>query len=97
MFLLTYYPCSLNNFYMVSGDSYAGRLYGLTPSDLPQEQSHPFVQAMGDFLLESGLRANRPPIMNTLMRGSSAKFEADMATMNHLVDERRSSFVYYGG
>ncbi|TBU21312.1 bifunctional P-450:NADPH-P450 reductase [Dichomitus squalens] len=51
------------------------------------EQSHPFVQAMGDFLLESGLRANRPPIMNTLMRGSSAKFEADLNTMNELVDE----------
>ena len=48
---------------------------------------------MGDFLLESGLRANRPPIMNTLMRGSNAKFAADMATMNQLVDERGSSLA----
>ncbi len=48
---------------------------------------------MGDFLLESGLRSNRPPIMNTLMRGSSAKFEADMATMNQLVDERWYSYL----
>ena len=43
---------------------------------------------MGDFLVESGLRANRPPIMNTLMRGSSAKFVADLNTMSQLVDER---------
>ena len=42
---------------------------------------------MGDFLTECANRANRPPIMNTLMRGSSAKYEADMKIMNDLVDE----------
>lgn len=46
------------------------------------------MQAMGDFLLESGYRANRPSIVTTLMRGSSAKYETDMNTMNNLVDER---------
>ncbi|OSC96348.1 fatty acid hydroxylase [Trametes coccinea BRFM310] len=51
------------------------------------EQSHPFVQAMADFLTESANRANRPPIMNTIMRGSSAKYEADMKIMNELVDQ----------
>ncbi|KAH9899295.1 fatty acid hydroxylase [Cubamyces lactineus] len=51
------------------------------------DQSHPFVKAMGDFLTECANRANRPPIMNTLMRGSSAKYEADMKIMNDLVDE----------
>ncbi|KAI8976616.1 fatty acid hydroxylase [Trametes punicea] len=51
------------------------------------EQSHPFVQAMADFLVECTNRANRPPIMNTILRGSSAKYEADMKVMNQLVDE----------
>ncbi|KAI9067866.1 fatty acid hydroxylase [Trametes sanguinea] len=51
------------------------------------EHSHPFVQAMADFLTESANRANRPPIMNTIMRGSSAKYDADMKIMNELVDQ----------
>ncbi|KAI0819916.1 fatty acid hydroxylase [Trametes gibbosa] len=51
------------------------------------EQAHPFVHAMSDFLTESAKRSNRPPIMNTIMRGSSAKYEEDMKTMNRLVDE----------
>ena len=42
---------------------------------------------MSDFLLESGYRANRPSIVTTLLRGSSAKYEADMNTMKQLVDE----------
>ena len=60
----------------------------LFTESLMQEKTHPFVQAMGDFLLESALRANRPSIMNTLMRGSNAKYEADLSTMNELVDTR---------
>ncbi|KAI0738944.1 bifunctional P-450:NADPH-P450 reductase [Daedaleopsis nitida] len=51
------------------------------------DQTHPFVQAMSDFLLESGYRANRPALVNSMMRGSSAKYEADMNTMNDLVNE----------
>lgn len=45
---------------------------------------------MADFLAESGRRANRPPLMNTIMRGSSAKYEEDMKTMNTLVLQRQS-------
>ncbi|CDO70376.1 hypothetical protein BN946_scf184999.g16 [Trametes cinnabarina] len=56
--------------------------------DSTQEQTHSFVQAMVDFLIESANRANRPPIMNILMRSSSAKYQADLKIMNHLVDER---------
>ncbi|KAI0676431.1 fatty acid hydroxylase [Trametes maxima] len=51
------------------------------------EHTHPFVQAMGDFLVECGRRANRPPLMNTFMRGSNAKYEQDMRTMNELVNK----------
>ncbi|KAI0631143.1 fatty acid hydroxylase [Trametes polyzona] len=51
------------------------------------EHTHPFVQAMADFLAECGRRANRPPIMNSIMRGSNAKYEEDMKTMNALVNE----------
>lgn len=46
---------------------------------------------MADFLVESGRRANRPPLMNTFMRGSNAKYEEDMKTMNTLVLQRQSS------
>ena len=45
---------------------------------------------MTDFLQECNNRANRPSIVTTLMRGSSAKYEADMNTMNELVNERQS-------
>lgn len=49
---------------------------------------------MADFLAESGRRANRPPLMNTFMRGSSAKYEEDMKTMNTLVLQRQSSCAH---
>ena len=52
-----------------------------------QEQAHPFVTAMTDFLLESNNRANRPQIVKSLMRGANAKYQADMETMAQLVDE----------
>ncbi|OBZ67672.1 hypothetical protein A0H81_12453 [Grifola frondosa] len=52
-----------------------------------QEQNHSFIQAMADFLVESGLRANRPPLVNSMMRGTSAKYAQDIQTMSALVEE----------
>ena len=60
-----------------------------------QETPHPFVTAMADFLAESGYRANRPPIANTLMWGSSAKYQEDLKIMNELVDERLCLFPLF--
>ncbi|CAL1708234.1 unnamed protein product [Somion occarium] len=50
--------------------------------DLP-----PFIQAMADFLTESGRRAQRPGVVNTLMRGSASKYQQDIQTLMSLVDE----------
>ncbi|RPD61291.1 bifunctional P-450:NADPH-P450 reductase [Lentinus tigrinus ALCF2SS1-6] len=52
-----------------------------------KETPHPFVTAMADFLVESGYRSNRPPIANTLMWGSNAKYQEDLKVMNELVDQ----------
>ena len=52
-----------------------------------QESNHPFVTAMVDFLVESGQRANRPAIVNAMMRGTTAKYEQDIKTMAELADE----------
>ena len=42
---------------------------------------------MGEFLLESGRRANRPSLVQAIMTGTNAKYEADMASMGELVTE----------
>ncbi|KAI0770686.1 fatty acid hydroxylase [Fomes fomentarius] len=52
-----------------------------------REKPHPFADAMADFLTESGLRANRPSLVNALMRGRNAKYEEDIRVLNSLVDE----------
>ncbi|KAH8103110.1 fatty acid hydroxylase [Cristinia sonorae] len=56
---------------------------------------HPFVQAMVDFLIESGLRANRPAIVNAMMRGTTYKYEQDIKTMSdladHIIAERKTN------
>ena len=52
-----------------------------------QPEPHPFATAMADFLLESGRRANRASLVQAMMTGTNAKYEADMKTMNELVDE----------
>lgn len=80
--------CSLNTFYSVSSRRHGYSSSRLTAFEL-QESTHPFVQAMVDFLLESGKRANRLPIVQSMMRGVNAKYEEDMKTMNELVEERQ--------
>ncbi|KAF7294065.1 Fatty acid hydroxylase [Mycena kentingensis (nom. inval.)] len=45
-----------------------------------------FVVAMGDFLGESGNRASRPRIVQAVMRGTNAKYEADIKKMRDLAD-----------
>ncbi|KAH9948045.1 bifunctional P-450/NADPH-P450 reductase [Amylocystis lapponica] len=52
-----------------------------------QEQPHPFVQAMTDFLVESGHRANRPTIVKAMMRSTNAKYEEDQRILNKTVTQ----------
>ncbi|KAK8240055.1 cytochrome P450 [Phyllosticta capitalensis] len=58
---------------------------------------HPFVQAMSDFLVESGNRALRPAIAQSLMRQAQAKYDADIELMQRtsqeLIDARRKTPV----
>ena len=44
---------------------------------------------MGDFLIESGRRANRPTLVQSMMAGSNAKYEADINTLSTVADESK--------
>ncbi|PIL35108.1 cytochrome P450 [Ganoderma sinense ZZ0214-1] len=52
-----------------------------------REEPHPFVTAMVDFLLESGRRPVRPSLVQAMMTGTNAKYDADINTLNTLVEE----------
>ncbi|KAJ6600950.1 fatty acid hydroxylase [Mycena vulgaris] len=51
------------------------------------EQQPEFTVAMGDFLTECGLRANRPRVLQAVMRGTTAKYEQDIKKMRDLADQ----------
>lgn len=55
---------------------------------------HPFVEAMGDFLTESGDRARRLPIPSIFYRGKDKKFFGDIEVMrktaNEILQERKA-------
>jgi hypothetical protein len=50
---------------------------------------------MADFLGESGLRANRPRVLQALMPGTTAKYEQDMKKMKDLASKSTSLFLVY--
>nr|Q9Y8G7.1 RecName: Full=Bifunctional cytochrome P450/NADPH--P450 reductase; AltName: Full=Cytochrome P450foxy; AltName: Full=Fatty acid omega-hydroxylase; AltName: Full=P450foxy; Includes: RecName: Full=Cytochrome P450 505; Includes: RecName: Full=NADPH--cytochrome P450 reductase [Fusarium oxysporum]BAA82526.1 fatty acid omega-hydroxylase (P450foxy) [Fusarium oxysporum] len=53
-----------------------------------KEELHPFIEAMGDFLTESGNRNRRPPFApNFLYRAANEKFYGDIALMKSVADE----------
>lgn len=45
---------------------------------------------MGDFLIESGKRANRPTIVQSMMSSTNAKYEEDQRILGQLVNESTS-------
>ncbi|EJD54178.1 cytochrome P450 [Auricularia subglabra TFB-10046 SS5] len=57
----------------------------------------PFVQAMGDFLIETDRRGRRPAIINYFMKATNEKYKADMKMMmdlaREIVEERRTNPV----
>lgn len=50
-------------------------------------EMHPFVEAMGDFLTQSGARATRPPLPGWWYTNEDAKYEQDIETMRQTADE----------
>ncbi|KAF7333412.1 Fatty acid hydroxylase [Mycena venus] len=46
-----------------------------------------FAVAMGDFLLESGKRSARPRVVQAMMRGTTAKYQADIKLMRDLAEK----------
>ena len=58
----------------------------LTACSGAQDSDPPFVKAMGDFLIESGLRAFRPSLVTNMM-GYNTKYEQDIHTMADLANK----------
>ncbi|EON61408.1 bifunctional P-450:NADPH-P450 reductase [Coniosporium apollinis CBS 100218] len=52
-----------------------------------REQMHPFIQAMGDFLTESGNRSRRPALAQVFYRQANYKYEADIELLRETADE----------
>lgn len=50
---------------------------------------------MVDFLIECGLRAGRPSLMQALMHNATAKYEDDQRVMMDLVTESMNIRVLY--
>lgn len=73
----------MNTFYVVCarrlGNEKKAHLY-------PQDGLHPFARAMSDFLVECGLRSKRPTILQNMMVGTNAKYEADQQVMLSYVE-----------
>lgn len=58
-------------------------------------EMHPFVQAMVDFLVESGDRSRRPAIAQSFYRAAQAKYDADISILQRtgqdVIDARRKN------
>lgn len=58
------------------------------------EDLHPFVSAMGDFLVECGNRSRRPPLPAWFYKNQETKYWADIQTLRstaqQVLDERKS-------
>ncbi|CAK7213051.1 hypothetical protein SBRCBS47491_001671 [Sporothrix bragantina] len=50
------------------------------------QEMHPFIKAMGGFLVESGNRSRRPPLPSMLYKRADQQYEADIATMRAVSD-----------
>lgn len=81
------------DFTRVALDSLALCTMGYRLNSFYTNEMHPFVDAMLNFMLESGRRALRPPFITSLMRKTNAKFDADVKLMSDLarkvMDHRR--------
>lgn len=51
------------------------------------QEMHPFIEAMGDFLVEAGNRSRRAPLPGFFYRTADAKFEKDIGTMRKTAED----------
>lgn len=51
------------------------------------DEMHPFVEAMGDFLVESGNRTRRPPFTSIFYREVDRKYELDIEVLRKTADD----------
>jgi cytochrome P450/NADPH-cytochrome P450 reductase len=51
------------------------------------DEMHPFIAAMGDFLIESGNRSRRPPLMSLFYREANAKYNEDIAMLRDTAED----------
>lgn len=60
-----------------------------------REDMHPFLQAMGEFLVESGSRTRRPPFSSLFYREADRKYQANVdlmrKTANEVLQERKAN------
>jgi cytochrome P450 / NADPH-cytochrome P450 reductase len=52
-----------------------------------RDQLHPFIDAMGEFLVESGNRSRRPPFSSLFYRETDRKYQANIDIMRRTADE----------
>ncbi len=50
------------------------------------DELHPFIRAMGDFLVESGNRSRRPPLPSLLYRAVDQKYQDDIEVLRQTAD-----------
>ncbi|KAK4494570.1 hypothetical protein PRZ48_013926 [Zasmidium cellare] len=68
---------------------------GMRLNSFYSEQMHPFIQAMGDFLTESGARTGRTAIEKVLRPGLEKKYRADIDLLRSMargcIDNRKAN------
>jgi len=60
-----------------------------------QKDQPKFAEAMTDFLKECFLRASRPSIVQAMMPGATAKFEADRQFMTSVAERSTSAVIRF--
>ncbi|MCB9759784.1 MAG: cytochrome P450 [Alphaproteobacteria bacterium] len=61
--------------------------FGYRFGSFERERMHPFIEAMGEVLLEAQFRVRRPPLLNELMFLSQRRWREDIRLMHRIVDD----------
>ncbi|KAJ8133538.1 hypothetical protein O1611_g91 [Lasiodiplodia mahajangana] len=75
------------DFTKLSLDTLALCAMGFRFNSYYKDELHPFISAMGDFLVESGNRSRRPPLPSIFYQGRDAKFFTDIELLRHTASE----------
>lgn len=55
-----------------------------------------FIEAMGNFLKESGTRTRRPKIVQSMMMQTNSQYYKDIQTMNEVAEKSESIHLCFG-